>query len=166
MGSCISGTPPDGGFNCRLNRSGAVHSSLHSTLCMVEGFTEYTRNGYRYRLEELEEARCSSVEFILQHRLFLSDRTGEIIHRDFLKPAYPGRWRYDILRALDYFRFAGTPYDSRMDPALEQLFRKRRRDGTWSISKHAGQTHFEMEPGGKPSRWSTLRALRVLRHYN
>ncbi len=155
----------DGGFNCRLNRSGAVHSSLHTTLSAAEGIREYARNGYQYRIQELLEAEKSSVEFMLQHRLFLSDRTGEVIHPGFLKLAYPGRWRYDILRALDYLRLANVNFEERLKPALNQLIKKRRKNGTWSCSKHTGNTHFEMETGGQPSRWNTLRALRVLHHF-
>ena len=83
-----------------------------------------------------------------------------------LKLSYPGRWRYDILRALDYFRMAGSSLDSRMEPAFKVLATKRRKDGTWTSSKHPGQIHFEMEQGGRPSRWNTLRTLRVLNHFN
>ena len=156
---------PDGGFNCRLNRSGAVHSSLHSTLSVAEGIREYDKNGYRYRLDEMLEAEKNCVEFILQHRLFLSDRTGKIIQPGFLKLAFPCRWRYDILRAMDYLRDAGREFDRRMQPAFEVILRKCRKDGTWTSSKHQGQTHFDMEISGRPSRWNTLRALRVLEYY-
>jgi hypothetical protein len=48
-------------------------------------------------------------EFLLQHHLFRSDRTGEIINPDMLHIAYPKRWKYDILRALEYFRRAEAP---------------------------------------------------------
>ena len=80
--------------------------------------------------------------------------------------SYPSRWRYDILRALDYFRLAGVGYDPRMDDAVRVLFKKRRTDNRWPLqAKHPGQTHFDMEKTGEPSRWNTLRALRVLRHF-
>jgi hypothetical protein len=157
---------PDGGFNCRSNRSGAVHSSLHSTISVLEGLLEYECGGYTYRLDELRRIALQAQEFILQHRLFRSDHTGEVIDKRFLLLSYPPRWYYDVLRALDYFRAAGTPYDPRMADAFEILVNKRRSDGRWPLQgKHPGQTHFEMEPGGKPSRWNTLRTLRVLRYY-
>ncbi len=166
VNSILSEKMPDGGFNCRSTRSGAIHSSLHSTLSVLEGITEYEKNGFKYRLEELLEAKQSSIEFILIHQLFLSDRTGEIIHKDFLKLTYPGRWRYDILRALDYFQYSKTKWDDRMNPAIQILLKKRNKDLTWNVqAKHPGQTHFEMEKAGKPSRWNTLRALRVLKHF-
>lgn len=156
----------DGGFNCRYNRSGARHSSLHSTLSVLEGITEYELNGYKYRLTELRKVKKEAAEFILVHKIFLSDRTGEIINKDFLKLTYPCRWRYDILKALDYFQYAGIKWDKRMEPALEVLLKKRNRNGTWNVqAKHPGRVHFDMEKTGKPSRWNTLRALRVLKHF-
>jgi hypothetical protein len=156
----------DGGFNCQFNRSGAVHSSLHSTLSVIEGINEYARNGNAYRLGALQTAEQESREFILRHRLFRSDHTGEVIDKKMLMLSYPSRWRYDILRALDYFRSAGIDYDRRMEDAIAVLLNKRRSDGTWPLqARHPGQTHFEMERTGAPSRWNTLRVLRVLQHF-
>ena len=156
----------DGGFNCNSNGQGAIHSSMHSTISVIEGILEYAKNGYGYRLEELEEAEDRSRTFLLQHRLFRSDRTGYIIDKKMLMLSYPSRWRYDILRALDYFQFAGINYDPRMRDALDILKNKRRKDNRWPVqAKHPGQTHFEMEKTGGPSRLNTLRALRVLKHF-
>ena len=153
----------DGGFNCNLNQGGAVHSSLHSTISVLEGLHEYTVNGYRYRLTELTPIVEEAKEFILQHKLFRSDRTNQVIDKRMLMISYPSRWRYDILRALDYFQSTGDEYDERMQDALDVLVKKRRKDGTWPVqAKHPGQIHFDMEQSGKPSRWNTLRALRVL----
>ena len=157
---------PDGGFNCESNRGGAVHSSLHTTISVLEGILEYATNGYTYRLAELQEAAGQARSFLLQHRLYRSDRTGEIIDKRMLMLSYPSRYRYDILRALDYFHFAGVDYDPRMQDALDVLMKKRRQDGAWPVqARHAGQTHFDMEKTGGPSRWNTLRAMRVLRHF-
>jgi len=156
----------DGGFNCRFNRFGAKHSSLHSTLSVLEGITKYENNGFKYKLGELLKVKQSSIEFILTHKLFISDRTGEIINKDFLKLSFPGRWRYDILRALDYFQYAKVDYDKRMMDAIEILLKKRTRENIWKLqANHPGQFHFHMENVGKPSRWNTLRALRVLKYF-
>ena len=156
----------DGGFNCRFNRDGARHSSLHSTLSVLEGILEYYMNGYHYRLAELRETEATAREFILKHRLYISDRTGEIINKEFLKLSYPSRWKYDILRALDYFRLSETSFDERMQPALEVLVKKRKKNKYWLLqANHPGQTHFDMEEVGKPSRWNTLRALRVFKYF-
>ncbi|MCK4765319.1 MAG: hypothetical protein KAW12_24170 [Candidatus Aminicenantes bacterium] len=162
----ISQHMKDGGFNCCSNRKGAVHSSLHTTLSTAEGILKYVKNGYKYRKSELQKAELGCREFILRHRLFKSDRSGKIIDQRMLMLSYPSRWRYDILRALDYFQFAGTGYDRRMDDAMEVLLKKRRKDSKWPLqAKHPGQTHFDMEKCGEPGRWNTLRALRVIKHF-
>ncbi len=156
----------DGGFNCRANRQGAVHSSMHSTISVLEGIMEYERRGYRYRLDELAHQAALGREFLLQHELFRSDRTGEVIDKRMLMLSFPSRWYYDILRALVYFVSAAAPYDSRMQSALDVLKGKRRKDGRWPVqARHPGQTHFDMEKAGGPSRWNTLRAFNVLRVY-
>lgn len=158
---------PDGGFNCRSIRSGATHSSMHSTISVIEGLLAFQKSGYNYRKNEIRNVQKSSIEFILQHQLFLSDHTGQIINKDFLKLAYPCRWKYDILRALDYFQSAEIKWDNRLKPAIDFLISKRNKDGTWNVqSAHPGKVHFHMEQAGKPSRWNTLRALRVLKHFN
>lgn len=156
----------DGGFNCLYNRQGARHSSLHSTVSIIEGIHEYYVRGYNYRLDELLKIEIESREFILKHRLFKSDKTGEIIDQRMTMLSYPPRWRYDILRALDYFQLAGLEYDERMKDALDLLIKKQRNDKKWPVQqKHVGNTHFDMETTGKPSRWNTLRALRVIKHF-
>lgn len=162
----VSQKMSDGGFNCNKNRPGAKHSSLHSTISILEGLLEYGLMGYTYRLDELKEIEQQSREFILEHKLFKSDKTGEIIDKRMLMLSYPSRWKYDILRALDYFRSAGVCYDPRMKDALDVIKNKRRKDGTWPLqAKHPGKVHFDMEQAGKSSRWNTLRALRVLKAF-
>ncbi|WP_106449381.1 prenyltransferase/squalene oxidase repeat-containing protein [Trichococcus alkaliphilus] len=163
----ISQQLADGGFNCRLNRSGARHSSMHSTISVLEGIREYIKADYAYRAEELKRIEGEAQEFLLRHRLYKSDHTGAIIHQSFLKLVYPPRWRYDILRALDYFQSVGYPYDERLQDAVEVLKQKRLPDGRWKTqAHHPGEVHFLMEQAGKVSRWNTLRCLRVLEYYN
>jgi hypothetical protein len=156
----------DGGFNCRTTRSGARHSSLHTTISVLEGFTEFQKAGHIYQKERIQHAKASAIEFILRHQVFLSIRTGQIIHKDFLKFTYPSRWKYDILRVMDYFQYEGIKWDNRMGAAIDVLHTKRNKDGTWNMqAAHPGQVHVTMEKAGKPSRWNTLRALRVLKHF-
>jgi len=153
----------DGGFNCESNHAGARHSSLHSTLSVLEGILEYTRQGYTYRTVELARAAADAREFILLHRLYKSDHTGAIIRRDFLHLAFPPRWKYNILRALDYFRAAGVSWDERMTDARDAILAKRKADGRWlAESAHPGEMHVVMETPRRPSRWNTLLARRVL----
>lgn len=156
----------DGGFNCRANRSGATHSSVHTTISVLEGLYEYRHNGYTYKILKVAEMISEAVEFLLMHRLYKSDTTGQIIHKQMTKMPYPTRWKYDYLRALDFFQKAEINFDNRMEDALNLLKRKRRKDGTWSLNaKYPGQFHFQMEIPGKASRMNTLRALRVLKKY-
>ncbi|MGD8632665.1 MAG: hypothetical protein PVF85_03785 [Anaerolineales bacterium] len=157
---------PDGGFNCQYNRQGARHGSMHSTISLLEGMWEYESNGYDYRIEELKSAAAAAREFLLIHRLYKSDHSGEIIHKNFLRLSFPGRWYYDILRALDHFQDARVSWDRRMSDAVDVLWSKRKTDGRWPLqAKIPGKQHFEMEVPGKPSRWNTLRAMRVLKRY-
>jgi len=156
----------DGGFNCRTTRSGATHSSLHTTISVLEGLYEFYKSGYTYRMNDIQSAKASAEEFILIHQLFLSDHTGKIINKEFLKIPYPSRWKYNILRALDYFQYAKCIWDERMEQAIQVLVKKRNKNSTWNLqAKHPGQIHFEMEKAEKPSRWNTLKAMRVLKHF-
>jgi hypothetical protein len=156
----------DGGFNCNYNSKGARHSSMHSTISILEGFAEYEQQGYRYRLPEILEQSAQAREFLLQHRLYKSDHTGQVIKHGFTMLSFPSRWFYDVLRALVYFAENRIAFDPRMDDALNLLQEKRRKDGRWPLqAKHAGQVHFDMESAGKASRWNTLRALRVFDFY-
>ena len=157
---------PDGGYNCLSTRKGAVHSSLHTTLSVLEGLYEFRKQGYRYRFNEIKIVEKQCAEFILLHKLYKSDRTGKTIRNEFTRLPYPSRWRYDILRCLDFFAYANYNYDKRMKDALDLLISRRKKDGKWKLTaKYPGDIHFEMEKAGKPSRWNTLRSLRVLDHF-
>ena len=157
----------DGGWNCRYCREGAKHSSLHTTISTLEGLNEFLKNKYTYKKKNILRAMADAHEFILMHRLYKSDHTGEIIDKKMTMISYPPRWRYDILRAMDYFRDAGVKYDNRMDDAVNLILSKRRNDGSWPVqAKHAGKVHFDMEKNGGQSRWNTLRVLRVFKNYH
>jgi len=158
----------DGGFNCRHNRPGArvTHSSLHTTVCVMEGITAYVRSGARYRRDELLAAHASSADFLLRHRLFRSESTGKVIRPEFTRLHVPARWHYDILRGLDSLAAAKIPRDHRMNDALALLRSRRRTDGRWNANRaYPGATHVPDDPPGRPSRWVTLVAERVLVAY-
>jgi hypothetical protein len=153
---------PDGGWNCR-RPYGATHASVHTTISALEGLWHYERlRGKSVRAVRAAQAR--GREFLLVHRMFRSHRTGEVIKPVFLKLAFPPRWHYDILRGLDYFQAVGAPRDERLAEAIDILRQKRDAEGRWKLEhSYRGHVFFEMERLGKPSRWNTLRALRVLR---
>ena len=155
----------DGAWNCDLVHK-PNHSSLHTTINVLEGFLEYKHNGYAYRIDEIDKAVADAHEFILCHRLYKSDKTGEVINKSFTMLSFPPRWKYDILRAMDYFVNYGIKYDERMDDAIEIIKRKQRKDGTWPVQqKYSGRIHFDYEKTGGPSRINTVRALKVLGFY-
>jgi hypothetical protein len=159
----------DGGWNCDAPASHSSHrpvstrSSFHSTICVLEGLLEYqTSRGPR---AEVTAARLRGQEYLLERRLFRSLSTGHIINPAWTAISFPTRWHYDILWGLDYLRRAGAEPDGRIAEALDLVASKRDPLGRWPLENpHAGRVYFEMEgPAGGPSRWNTLRALRVLR---
>ena len=157
---------PDGGFNCRLNRGGARHSSVHTTVCVIEGITQYQRRGYRHRVDELCSARAGSVEFLLRHHLYRSERTGEVMHPELTRLHHPARWHFDVLRGLEALVDAGVAHDPRMDDALRVIESRRGPDGRWAANRpYPGRTHLPPPRAGRPHRWVTLAALRVLTAY-
>jgi len=154
----------DGGWDCRAmpDHSRATHGSFHTTISALEGLLEYER----LRPERARAARAAQArgrEFLLIHRLFRSHRTGAIAKSEFTRFVFPGRWHYDALRGLDYFRDAGAPLDPRLADAFELVEKRQRADGRWPMQgRYAGKTFFDLKARGA-SRWNTLRALRVLR---
>jgi hypothetical protein len=155
----------DGGWNCE-RANGSVRSSFASTINVLEGLLEYERA--TGGTPESRAARKSGEEYLLQRNLFRRLSNGEPADEQFLSFLHPSRWRYDILRALDYFRSAGAltgaAPDPRLGEAVDRVRSRRRPDGTWALDQSLpGRVWFEVDDGvGKPSRWVTLRAMRVL----
>ena len=152
----------DGGWNCRTVRSGDRHSSFHTSISALEALAEVlcTEPGRK----DVEQAMSMGREFLLAHRLYKSHRDGSVVDPVFTMLSFPPRWHYDILRGLDHFQAIDAREDDRLADALDVLANKRRRDGRWPVQhKHPGRVWFDMETGRRPSRWNTLRALRVLR---
>lgn len=158
----------DGGWNCEATEEeghpGSTRSSFHTTICVLEGLLEYERTG---GTTPVTDARRSGEEYLLARSLMRRASTGDLVDPSFLEFSFPTQWYYDVLRALDYFRRVGGSPDPRVEEALGLVRRKQQADGTWlSENTHPGLQWFELEDGdGSPSRWNTLRALRVLRWY-
>jgi hypothetical protein len=149
----------DGGWNCEDFR-GATHSSFHTTISVLEGLLEWKR---RTGSRDADGAIASGQEFMLQHRMHRSHRTGEVINREWSTFHFPPRWHYDVLRGLEHLGEADAPRDQRAADAVELVRSKRRKDGRWGKgSQYSGRVYFVLEPGSEPGRWNTLRALRVL----
>jgi hypothetical protein len=161
---------PDGGWNCEApNRS--TRSSFNTTICVLEALLEHERASGGS--PEVSAARQRGEEYLLERRLFRRRSTGEAIERDrkggaaWSCFAFPTWWHYDVLRGLEYLRDAGVAPDERMAEAIDLLESKRDRDGRWPLeTQYPGRMPVELDEGvGRPSRWNTLRALRVLRWY-
>ncbi|MGC5169344.1 hypothetical protein ACLQ2Q_01690 [Microbacterium sp. DT81.1] len=155
----------DGGWNCWAEHGDAV-SSFHSTICSIEGLLEWERA--RGVDAAVADARRAGEEYLLERALFRRRSTGEVADPRFLMLSDPTRWFYDILRGLDHFRIARPERDDRCAEAIEVLRAKQRPRGYWMLENtHAGATHFDFDQAeGFPSRWITLRALRVLRWWD
>lgn len=153
---------PDGGWNCEAE-NGSVRSSFDTTMCVLDGLLEYERKGFS--ADAVRAARRSGEEYLLKRRLFRRRGTGAVVDDAYLDFAFPYYWHFDVLRALDHFRRAGAAPDPRMAEAVDLVRAKRRPDGRWLLDRvHPGRVHFPLDDGvGEPSRWNTLRALRVLR---
>ena len=150
----------DGGWNCEAEYGSSV-SSFHTTICVLEGLHAHEVSGHPSK--ELAAARARGEDYLLERGLFRSKSSRGIVDPRFTMISFPVYWYYDILRGLDYFRLVGV-FDDRCSEAVEMLVSKRDSDGLWWLeNRHQGPTHFRVDgPEGSPSRWNTLRALRVL----
>jgi hypothetical protein len=162
---------PDGGWNCETV-NGSARSSFNTTICVLEALLEYERP--RGGIPEVTPSRLRGQHYLLVRRLLRRRSTGEVIARDrkggtaWTSFAYPTWWHYDVLRGLDYLRSAGVAPDERVAEAIGVVASKRDGDGRWLLdTRYPGVMSVQIDDGeGRPSRWNTLRALRVLRWYS
>ena len=162
---------PDGGWNCEA-ANGSTRSSFNTTICVLEALLEYDRAAGG--IPAVTGARLRGQEYLLERRLFRRRSTGEVIERDrkggaaWTRFAFPTWWHYDVLRGLEYLRRAGVAPDERVAEAIDLVASKRHDDGRWPLeTRYPGRMPVETDEGeGRPSRWITLRALRVLDWYS
>jgi len=158
---------PDGGWNCEA-ANGSTRSSFNTTICVLEALFEYERTDGGSH--DVVEARLHGQEYLLERSLFRRLSTGAVIERDrkgstaWSNFAFPTWWHYDLLRGLDYLCNAGVAPDQRVAEAIDLVVSKCQDDGTWLLeTRYPGVMPIETDSGaGQPSRWNTLRALRVL----
>jgi len=169
---------PDGGWNCEAT-NGSTRSSFNTTICALEALLEHElRVGSS---PEVTTARLRGQEYLLERRLFRRRSTGAVIDYDkkdgpgagrgypaWTRFAFPTWWRYDVLRGLEYLRRAGVTPDERVAEAIDLVASKRDGDGRWPLEvRYPGEMPVETDDiEGQPSRWITLRALRVLDWYS
>ena len=157
----------DGGWNCEA-ADGSTRSSFHTTICVLEALLEYERAGHAG--PNVSQARRRGEEYLLARRLFRRLSTGEVIvdrkrhGAPWTSFAFPVWWHYDVLRGLDYLRRAGVPPDARVAEAIALVESKADGEGRWALDlRHQGQMPIEIDDAvGRPSRWNTLRSVRVL----
>jgi hypothetical protein len=155
---------PDGGWNCEA-ANGSTRSSFNTTICVLEALLEYELSGASRT--GVTESRLRGEEYLLERRLFRRLSTSEIVDPAWTRFSFPNWWHYDVLRGLEYLRRARTTPDERAAEAIELVESKRDSDGRWPLeNQHPGTMPVEMDEGeGQPSKWNTLRALRVLDWY-
>lgn len=155
----------DGGWNCEAER-GSRRSSFHTTICVLEALLEHERS--TGGTSQSRQARRRGEEYLLERVLLRRKSSGEVVSPDWLQYSYPTRWYYDVLRGLDYFRATGRNPDERMSEAVDVVRSKQQPNGTWLLENtHPGRVHFALEDGdGQPSRWNTLRALRIVKWFD
>lgn len=164
VGRLLGEQMEDGGWNCE-QENGSSRGSFHTTICVLEALLEYERAGGSQRVTE---ARLRGQEYLLERRLLRRKTTGEIIDPAWTRFSFPNWWHYDLLRGLEYLRRAGVKPDHRVAEAVELVDARRDEEGRWLLeNQHPGTMPVEMgEAEGRPSRWNTLRALRVLDWYS
>jgi hypothetical protein len=170
VGRLLAEQLSDGGWNCEAS-NGSTRSSFNTTICVLEALLEQERAGGG--TSEVTEARLRGQEYLLERRLFRRRSTGQVIERDrkgnaaWTRFAFPTWWHYDVLRGLEYLRSAGVTPDERVAEAIELVASKHDGDGRWPLEvRYPGVMPVETDEGeARPSRWNTLRALRVLRWY-
>jgi hypothetical protein len=160
----------DGGWNCE-QESGSTRGSFHTTINVLEGLLEHERatGGSAEVTAALERGQ----EYLLERRMLRRLSSGELIDNAFTKFSFPTGWHYDALRGLDYLREAGVTPDARVAEATDLVRSKRDAVGrlplenphdSEMVNARLRDLEFGMdEREGRPSRWNTLRALRVLR---
>ncbi len=159
----------DGGWNCE-QENGSTRGSFHTTINVLEGLLEHERaiGGSA----EVTAARERGQEYLLERRMLRRLSSGELIDPAFTLFSFPTGWHYDVLRGLDYLRAAGVPPDARVAEAIDLVRSKRDAEGRFPlenphesemVTARVRDLGFDMdEREGRPSRWNTLRALRLL----
>ena len=157
---------PDGGWNCDRRASG-YRSSFNESLPPMWGLHEYS---LATGDSAARDAARRTAELFLEHRLFRSLGSGEVIHRGWLVPHYPPYWHYDVPQALLILSRMGLAADPRAGDAIDVLLSRRRADGTWRAGsawwRAPGRrtANVECVDWGEvvPHQMVTLNALRIL----
>ncbi len=153
----------DGGWLCPYWKAHVkdTHGCFYGTICPLEAFSEVPESE---RSAEVKRAIERGAEFLLMHRLYMADHHRfRVINRQWLRFGFPWFYGYDALRGLSVLTKLGYVNDDRMVDAVKLLIQKRKSDGRWLLdASPTGRMQANIEPVGKPSKWITLHALKVL----
>ncbi len=151
----------DGGWNCE-QENGSKRGSFDTTIAVIEGLAAFRERSEK--ASDLDEAIERGEEYLLERQLMLRLSNGELINEAWARFSFPNWWHYDVLRGLDHLRTTRRP-DQRVERALDLVENRKGSDGRWKREKvWPGAIHFDVDdPEGQPSRWITLRAMRVLK---
>lgn len=146
---------PDGGGNCQFH-NGATPSSFHGMISVLEGLRDYEKFQPQH-IEKIQQAQQRDRESRLLHRLFRSQRTGEVARPEFTLFSFPPRWPYDVLRPRDYFQAYGAATDDRLAEVIAIVLKRRTKRGQWLLqNRNPSRMFVELEQVGE-------NALRVLK---
>ena len=161
----LSHQMPDKGWNCLWDRKPAPKiASVHTTLSVLEALRDYEQNGYTYRLDDVKIAMLNGIEVLLKRRLYQAHQTSEPIHPSMIKASYPPRWKYDILKALEFLVSVKYPDDLRISDAINLLSSQMKGPFMPKGTQIPGRLHFHLEEG-RYGMFNTLRMLKVLKHF-
>ena len=151
----------DGGWNCE-QENGSTRGSFHTTICVLEGLLRHERA--MGGTMAVTAARERGQEYLLARHMLRRRSTGDVIDADWTHFSFPSGYHYDVLRGLEYLRSTEMRPDVRMAEAISLIVAKCDAEGRWP-RENVHPDELDAEPGtaaGQPSRWNTLRALRVL----
>lgn len=155
----------DGGWNCLWHKKDTPHiSSVHTTINVLEGLRDYDKSEYSYRTDEVKQAILMAVDMLLRRNLYQAHGTKDAIHIQMIKPSYPPRWKYDILRVLEFLESINYPDNLRITDAMNVLVKQMKGPFMPKGLTISGLTHFKLEEN-KYGMFNTLRALKVLKKY-
>ena len=113
---------------------------------------------------QVQTAIDQTVTFLFSHDLAQADypHVGRI-SGDWFKFGFPLSYTSDILEALLALSEAGHGHDPRLKNAIAFVSSKQHENGRWNLEHTLnGKMWIDIEEKGKPSKWVTLRALKVL----
>lgn len=158
----------EGGWYCSTySRNTSKVRPVNCYMGTIKALGAFSAIPYEKRSKRLREIIDEQVNTCLENEVCfyrINSKGQPTIKRAWLKFAFPRYWRSDILEAVDILKSLGVQ-DSRMDKAIDIIKGKQQFDGRWLMDfSETKRAWVQVETEGLPSKWITLRALRVLKH--